>query len=244
MICDTFNPAFIVLMIFLAAAVSPVLGRVAGARAGWLLALFPLAGFAYLAAAAGPVWGGATWRASIAWAPELGIDWDLWVSPLGLLLALLVTGIGTLVTIYAGGYLAKDPNRGRFFAFLFLFMGAMLGLSLTENLIVLFLFWELTSVSSYLLIGYYHSKLEARKSALDALLVTAGGGVALLAGIILLGQIGGSYVIGELVAQHDLVVAHALYPAAFFCVLAGPRPNRRSSHSTSGCRERWRRPRR
>ncbi len=168
-----------------------------------------------------PVWGGATWRGSIAWAPELGIDWDLWVSPLGLLLALLVTGIGTLVTIYAGGYLAKDPNRGRFFAFLFLFMGAMLGLALTENLVVLFLFWEMTSVSSYLLIGYYHSKPEARKSALDALLVTAAGGVALLAGIILLGQIGGSYRIGELVAMHDQVVAHALYPAAFFCVLAG-----------------------
>ena len=100
-------------------------------------------------------------------------------------------------------------------------MGAMLGLALTENLMVLFLFWEMTSVSSYLLIGYYHGKLEARKSALDALLVTAGGGVALLAGFILLGQIGGSYRIGALVEQRELVVAHELYPAAFFCVLAG-----------------------
>ncbi|MGI9239621.1 MAG: proton-conducting transporter membrane subunit, partial [Verrucomicrobiales bacterium] len=221
MICDTLNPALIILMILAAAGLSPLVGRIAGAGARWVLAVIPLAAFAYLVAAAAPVWGGVTWRGSIPWATELGIDWDLWVSPLGLLLALLVTGIGTLVTIYAGGYLAKDPNRGRFFAFLFLFMGAMLGLALTENLIVLFLFWEMTSISSYLLIGYYHAKLEARKSALDALLVTAGGGVALLAGIILLGQIGGSYRIGELVAQHDLVVAHALYPAAFFCVLAG-----------------------
>ena len=127
MICDTLNPALIVLMILLAAAIAPVIGRVAGARAGWLLAVFPLAGFAYLLAAAAPVWGGATWRGTIAWAPELGIDWDLWVSPLGLLLGLLVTGIGTLVTIYAGGYLAKDPAGVAFSRFCSSSWGRCLG---------------------------------------------------------------------------------------------------------------------
>ena len=208
-------------MVFAAAALAPVIGRVAGGRAGWLMASVPLVAFVYLVSVAGKVWHGETWRGKISWAPQLGIDWDLWISPLGLLLGLLVTGIGTLVTIYAGGYLAKDPGRGRFLGILFLFMGAMLGLSLSENLIVFFLFWELTSISSYLLIGYYHSNPESRKSALDALLVTAAGGVALLAGIILLGQIGGSYLIGDLVAGQAALVSHALYPAAFFCVFVG-----------------------
>ena len=97
----------------------------------------------------------------------------------------------------------------------------MLGLAVTENLIVFFLFWELTSISSFLLIGFSHTKLEARKSALDALLVTGAGGLVLLAGILLLGQAGGTFRLGELIANREVILAHPLYPVILCCILIG-----------------------
>ena len=218
---EFFNPAFCVAALFLAALLVPFLGRKNDRFPATLWALVPAAIFIYFLSGAGPIWQGTTWRSSFTWAPELGMDWDIWVSPVGLLLALLVSGIGTLIVIYAAAYLKGSDRLGRFLCYLFLFAGAMLGIAVTENALALFVFWELTSIASYLLIGHYHEKLESRKSALDALLVTAGGGVALLAGFLLLGEITGSYRIGVWVEAADAIRAHPLYTGAFLCVLLG-----------------------
>lgn len=221
MIYETVHPVWILAAFFATALAAPFLSGARGRVPAAVWAVTPGVAFVYLLVSSGEIWSGAVWRDSIAWAPSMGLVWDLWISPLGLLLALLVTGIGTLVTIYAAAYLKGSDRIGRFLGFLFLFAGAMLGIALTENLLVLFVFWELTSISSYLLIGHFHEKTESRKSALDALLITAGGGVALLAGILLLGEIGGSYRLGALIEIRDVVVAHPFYPAAFLCVLLG-----------------------
>ena len=221
MVFDSVSPTLLVVCALVGAVVAPLIVRKLGKTAGPLLALIPFAIFLVFLSGSGEVFAGDYWRGSISWAPQLGVSWDLWVSPLSLLLGLLISGIGTLIIFYAAAYLGDSTKAPRFFGVLFTFMAAMLGMAVTENLIVFFVFWELTSVASYLLIGYFHEKEEARKSALDALLVTGAGGLALLAGFILLGEVGGSYKLGELIANRDAVVAHSLYPAIFLCVLVG-----------------------
>jgi multicomponent Na+:H+ antiporter subunit A len=218
---DQLSPAYLVLAVFLTAGVAPLVSRLAGAWTGVVLAVVPGAAFAVLLGGAGEIWGGEVWRASLPWAPVLGLNWDLWVSPTGLLLGLLVTGIGLFIVIYAGSYLKTATVKGRFFSYLFLFMGAMFGLAVTENLLVFFLFWELTSITSFLLIAHYEKELEGRRAAMDALLVTAGGGVFFLGGVILMGQVGGSYLIGELAEKRGEIVGHAQYPLIFGLVLLG-----------------------
>lgn len=218
---DIFQPWWPILAFFATAVLAPFLSGARGRVPASCWAAVPAFSFFLYFSNAGPVWEGEIWRHSIAWAPTLGLSWDVWMPPVGMLLALLVTGIGTLVVLYAAAYLKGSDRIGRFLGFLFLFAGAMLGISVTENLLVLFIFWELTSITSYLLIGHFHEKPESRKSALDALLVTAGGGVAFLAGVILMGEVAGTYVLGELIESRELIQAHALYPAIFICVLLG-----------------------
>jgi multicomponent Na+:H+ antiporter subunit A len=221
MILDAVAPHWLVILLGIAALLAPSLARPSAAVRMTLLALAPLAIFAVLLAAASPVWSGEIWRGTLAWAPEIGLDWNQWLSPAGLLLGLLVSGIGTLIAIYAAGYFKEPAILGGFMRTLYIFMAAMIGLAITEQLLVLFFFWELTSVTSYLLIGFHHHKEDSRKSALDALLVTGGGGLALLAGILLLGQMGGTYLIGELAAQRETLVAHPHYLATFLCIAFG-----------------------
>jgi multicomponent Na+:H+ antiporter subunit A len=134
---------------------------------------------------------------------------------------LLITGIGTLVFVYGAGYLGDDPRRTRVFVLLQLFMLAMIGAVASDNLIVLFVFWELTSVLSFLLVGFNHEQVAARKSAQQALLVTGLGGLFLLAGFILLGEIGGSYSIRALIARAPALAADARLPAALTLVFVG-----------------------
>jgi multicomponent Na+:H+ antiporter subunit A len=174
MIFEHVSPALIVLLTLALGCGASLIARALGKSAGWALAVLPLVSSILWLLAAGD--GDTVLRSSWAWADNLGVNWDTWLSPLGLLLAVLVSGIGLLITLYAAAYLKGSPRSRSFFAFLFLFMGAMLGIAITENLLVLFVFWEMTSITSYLLIGFYHSKIESRKSALDALLITGGGG--------------------------------------------------------------------
>ncbi|MEM9016813.1 MAG: hydrogen gas-evolving membrane-bound hydrogenase subunit E [Verrucomicrobiota bacterium] len=223
MILDTLHPAWLVLAPFFAAALAiSVTRRESFPRIfDYVLPLIPAGIFVSLSIAAFQGAGKGPWRDSIAWAPDLGVNWDLWVSPIGLLLALLVSGIGFLIITYAIGYMKGYPDKARLLAMLLLFMGAMMGIALTENLVVLFVFWELTSIASYLLIGFYHSKENSRKSARDALLITGSGGVIFLAGILLIGEVGGSYLISDLLANRDGIQAHALYPAIFICFFLG-----------------------
>jgi len=204
---------------FLAAALAPLVNRLAGPLAGWVLALVPAGIFALLLSLAEPVIAGGSVRAGIGWVPSHGLTLSFLVDGLSLVFALTISGIGALIVLYSGSYLAGHPHRGRFLAFLLAFMGAMLGLVLADNTLALFLFWELTSITSFLLIGFDHARQAARRGAIQALVVTNIGGMALLAGAIVLQQAGGSW---ELSALRELgsLAGHALYAPILICVLA------------------------
>ncbi len=210
-----------VLSIFALAFCAPWLHRVTRARTGWLVALLPASLTVYFASNTNLIASGGRLVTTFDWAPSLGVRLTFYLDGLSLLFALLICGIGALICIYAGGYLAGHKDLGRFYLYLLLFMGAMLGLVLAGNLLALFVFWELTSISSYLLIGFEHEEREARGAALQALLVTGGGGLALLAGLVLLGQVGGSYEMLDLVGRGDAVRSSALYFPILLLVLAG-----------------------
>src|SRR5690606_30320793 len=135
--------------------------------------------------------------------------------------AMLVTAIGALVVLYARYYMSPSDPVPRFFAFLLAFMGSMLGVVTAGNLIQLVFFWELTSLFSFLLIGYWHHRADARRGARIALVVTGGGGLALLAGVLLLGRIVGSYDLDVVLAARAAIVAHPLYEPMLALVLLG-----------------------
>lgn len=210
-----------VLAIFVLALAAPWLHRVGGGRTGWILALLPAGLAVYFASSSGRIADGETVSASYRWAPSLDVTLSFYLDGLSLLFALLITGIGALVLIYAGGYMAGRVDLGRFYAFLLLFMGSMLGLVLADNVITLFVFWELTSISSYLLIGFDHEKADSRAAALQALLVTNIGGLAMLAGLLLLSQVGGALELSSLQAQGDVIRADPLYMPILLLILAG-----------------------
>lgn len=157
----------------------------------------------------------ATWNQYIPFNLRLNLD------GLGWLFSLLITGIGTLIFLYAGGYMKGYKHRLRLMGFLSLFMGAMLGVVLADNLMSLFLFWELTSISSFFLIGFNNEQEASRKSALKALAVTGGGGLIMLAGFILLGEAAGTYNISEMIAISAVIKEHELFPTILVLVLLG-----------------------
>ena len=194
------------------------LGRSACAAAA---ALAPLVALVLLLSEQSSVFAGELLTVKLEWLPALGLNLSLRLDGLGFLFALLILGIGLLVILYARYYLAKKEPMGRFFAFLLLFMGAMLGVVLSENLLLMLMFWELTSLSSFLLIGFWGARSDARKGARMALAVTGGGGLALFAGILLIGHIVGSFELSQVLAAGDVIRAHALYPLALILVLLG-----------------------
>ncbi|PQJ35968.1 hypothetical protein BSZ35_16390 [Salinibacter sp. 10B] len=212
---------FAVLSIFLGAALSPLVVRVSRQAAGWILGLLPLGVFVFFARQVPTVAHGETVRQSFEWLPSLNIPLSFYLDGLSLLFALLVTGIGTLIVVYAGGYLAHHEQLGRFYVQLLSFMGAMLGLVLADNIYVFFIFFELTSLTSYLLIGFYHTEEESRVAARKALVVTGGGGLALLGGLLLLGQVTGTMEFSEMLSMGAAVQSHPYYLAIFVLVCAG-----------------------
>ncbi|MFG0333751.1 MAG: proton-conducting transporter membrane subunit, partial [Maioricimonas sp. JB049] len=209
------------LAILIAALLAPLVVRMVGPASGWLLSLVPAVVFVALLDRIGPVTSGEFAVASLQWAPELNFSLSLRLDGLALLFALLVTGIGAIILVYAGGYLKGDDRLGRLLALLLLFMASMLGLVLANNLIALYVFWELTSITSYLLIGFNNDNPVSRKSALQALLVTGCGGLALLPGLLLLGVAGQTFDISELASQSDTIRGHSFYLPALLLVLAG-----------------------
>lgn len=206
---------------FVVALIAPSIARRGHHAAGWLVALLPLALTLYFAAQLPIIARGETLTFAVPWVAELGVMFSLRADGLGVLFALLISGIGALVMIYAGGYLHGNPFLGRFYAWLLVFMASMLGVVLADNLIVLFVFWELTSLSSYALIGFEHENEQARAAALQAMLVTGAGGLAMLAGLLLLGQVSGSLELSALLTQGAALRASPLYPAALVLVLLG-----------------------
>lgn len=206
---------------FVLAALAPWVYRLAPRAAGWLLALLPLGLALYFAIYFFEIGARLAVVVSYPWVPGLGINLSFYVDGLSLLFALLISGIGALVVIYAGGYLAGKPQLGPFYAIVLMFMASMLGLVLANNVITLFVFWELTSLTSYLLIGLDHKRETARAAALQALLVTGSGGLALLAGLVLLGQAGGSLELATLLSQGGVIREHALYLPILLLILLG-----------------------
>ncbi len=216
-------------MLLLSAILFPLIGALLasplqkplGRYLGWTLAAIPAVLFIALIAQVGSfdLLGAKT--VSYSWIPELNIGLDFRLDGLGLLFALMITGVGTFILAYAGSYLENHPMKGRFFSFLLLFMTGMLGIASADNIILFFVFWELTSISSYLLIGFNHEDLAARKKALQALLVTGAGGVAMMAGLILLAAAGGSYKFSVLIAQGTELASHPLAGYALPLLLLG-----------------------
>ena len=191
------------------------------ALTAWLAGGVTAAALGLLLMQAPAVFAGQVLLNQTPWIPEIGLNLGFRLDGLALMFALLITGVGLLIILYAAWYLHHDDPAGRFYPVLMLFMAAMLGIVLSDNLLLLVVFWELTSISSFLLVGYWSHKAEARAGARMALAVTGGGGLALLAGVILLGQIGGSYELSELLTRGDQVKAHALYPVALGLILLG-----------------------
>ncbi|MCC5858359.1 MAG: putative monovalent cation/H+ antiporter subunit A [Ectothiorhodospiraceae bacterium] len=189
---------------FILAALAPWLTRSLQDKAGWVLALLPAGLFVYFLSWVPVVVAEGAQVVAYPWIPGLDISLTMLVDGLSLLFALLISGIGTFIIIYAGGYLHGHEYLPRFYAIMFSFMAAMLGVVLSNNLITLFVFWELTSITSYLLIGFHHEEKESRWYALQGLIVTVGGGLALLAGLIMLALAGGSFELHEILASEEL----------------------------------------
>lgn len=198
---------------FVAALLAPALERHTGRAAGWVLALVPAGVFAALLATLPEVAAGRAQAFAIDWVPVLGLRLSLLIDGLSLIFALLISGIGVFILIYSGEYLGEHPQRGRFLAAMLLFMGAMLGLVLADSLVALFAFWELTSIASFLLIGFEHERMAARRAAIQALAITSGlGGLALVAGGVLLHVVSGVWELSALADSPLLRMAGGAYP--------------------------------
>jgi multicomponent Na+:H+ antiporter subunit A len=188
---------------------------------GILPVLFAAGLFAYFITLVPNISSNEVLRLNLPWVPSLGIDFAFLVDGLSLTFALLISGIGTLVLLYSNTYLAGHPQYGRFALFLTAFMVSMLGLVLADDLILLFVFWELTTITSYMLIGFSHEGEKSRRNALQALFVTGAGGLAFLAGLILLAAFSGTTSISAILTMGDELRAHAMYLPILILLLAG-----------------------
>ncbi|WP_407431564.1 putative monovalent cation/H+ antiporter subunit A [Arcticibacter sp.] len=192
-------------------------------RSKWSLSLavLPLVLFTYFAGQIPHISKGNTIVESYQWVPSLSINFDFSLNGLSLLFSLLITGIGSVIFIYASSYLKGHIYQDRFLGYLCLFMSAMLGVVLSDNILLLFVFWELTSISSFFLIGFNNDSAASRKSAVTALSITGLGGFFLLAGLILMSQVAGTYSIGKLVESSQLIIDHPYYPIIIALVFIG-----------------------
>lgn len=159
--------------------------------------------------------------ARVDWLPTLGLNFTLMLDGLGFFFAMLILGIGLLIIAYGRSYLARNDNMGEFFTYLLLFQGAMVGIVLSDNILLLLVFWELTSLSSFLLIGYWKHLPEGRQGARMALTVTGMGGLAMIGGMLILGQIVGSYDLSVILQNRELIQESPLYLPALILILLG-----------------------
>ncbi|MDO9252462.1 MAG: monovalent cation/H+ antiporter subunit A [Hydrogenophaga sp.] len=179
------------------------------------------ASLAVLLSHAPAVMAGETVRNAWAWVPEIGLNLTFRLDGLSLLFAGLILFIGLLIVLYAHFYLSPKDSAGKFYSEMMLFMAAMLGVALSDNLLLLVVFWELTSLSSFLLIGFWSHRADARAGARQALAVTGGGGLAMLGGFVLLGQIAGTYELSEMVGRVAMIQADPLFVPALLLILLG-----------------------
>ena len=213
--------ALIILLPVLGAALPLWLQRRGRNACAWGTALVVTLSMILLLGLAPAVFAGRLVQWGLPWIPALGLNASLRLDGLGLLFGLLITGIGLLVVLYARYYLAAHDNLARLYALLLLFMGAMLGIILADNVLLLLLFWELTSLCSFLLVGYWHERGDARRGARLALILTAGGGLALLAGLLWLGQVAGSFELSTVLLRGDVVRSDPAYLGILLLILLG-----------------------
>ncbi len=164
---------------------------------------------------------GQTVMARIDWMPELGLNFTLMLDGLGFFFALLILGIGMLIIVYGRNYLSREDNMGEFFTYLLLFQGAMVGIVMSDNILLLLVFWELTSLSSFLLIGYWKHLAEGRQGARMALTVTGMGGLSMIGGMLILGQIVGSYDLSVILQNREAIQADPMFLPALILILLG-----------------------
>lgn len=210
----------IVLLPLLGSVLLPLLPRSLRGHSGRWALLPPGACFLLSLTYLPAISRGETFHYTLSWFPALSIHVSFWIDGLSLLFAILISGIGVLIVWYSH-YYALQEHRSRFFAYLLFFMGSMLGVVLSSNLIALFVFWELTSISSFLLIGFWHTQAEAVYGARKSLLITALGGFALLAGIVLLYEVTGTLELPELATHAEAIRTSSLYPAILGLIVIG-----------------------
>ncbi|AHV99145.1 Na+/H+ antiporter subunit A [Paenibacillus sabinae] len=210
-----------ILIPFLLAALIPLVKRLSRIHPGWVVLPIPAALFLYFLTGIPDVQEGNYTRESIHWMPSLGIDISLYLDGLSLLFALLITGMGALVILYSIYYLNKTEALARFYINLLMFMGAMLGVVLSDNLMVLYGFWELTSITSFLLIAFWHRRERSRYGALKSMLITVFGGLAMFAGFNLLYVMSGTYSIREMTGQVPMLAQEPLIIPAMLLILLG-----------------------
>jgi multicomponent Na+:H+ antiporter subunit A len=206
---------------FFAALLAPILVARFGTRAAWIVAAAPALSFLHFCGFLGEISSGEVVTGGYAWVPSFNLSFSWFIDGLSLTFALLITGIGTLIVIYSGGYMKGHPQLGRFLSFILMFMGAMLGLVVSDSFLMLFVYWELTSITSFLLIGFDHRREAARRAALQALVITGAGGLSLLAGLVFLWNITGVTQLSLLVHLDDAVRLSPFYLPALILVLGG-----------------------
>jgi len=218
---STFQLIHPVLSGFAAAVIAPFAYFLLKRHAIWPLATISGALTLYFFAQLPSITSGSIILQEFAWLSEPKIALSFALDGLSLLFSLLISGIGTLILIYSSSYLQDHKYLGRFYSFFFFFMASMLGLVLSNNLILTFIFWELTSIASFFLIGFENERGEARSAATQALLVTSAGGLAMLAGFILLFLITGTYEIPKLIENRVEIRTHAFYLPALILIVLG-----------------------
>lgn len=208
---------------FLAALLVPFLyKRLPRIHTGWFVFAIPLLLFLYFSHYIPAISRGNVVFSTFPWITSLNINFDVYLDGLSLLFALLITGIGTLVVLYSIYYMSKETEEiGNFYVYLLLFMGSMLGAVLCDNIFGLYVFWELTSISSFLLIAYWYQRKKSRYGALKAMLITIMGGLSMLAGFIMMSIVTDTYSIRTMIEQVDIIVSHQLFIPAMLLILIG-----------------------
>lgn len=213
---------FVILLGFIAALLFFLPGKLVKKKLVPFSGILPFGLFIFFASYLPGISQGEIFYYHTPWIPTVGANLDFKIDGLSLLFALLITGIGTLIYLYASSYLQGHPYINRFFAYLSMFMSAMLGIVLSDNLLLLFIFWELTSISSFFLIGFDNEVQESRKNALTALAITGGGGFLLMAGFILIGYISGTYSLAEILSgNQEILREHTYYPVLLVLLFCG-----------------------
>lgn len=211
---------FLLALIAIAFLSTPFFAAI-GLRHSPYVALLPLVLFVSFLTLIPDVAAGHVLVERFSWIPSLDIEAAFRADGLSLTFAILISGIGTAVFLYASSYFRGEPRLGRFYTALILFMASMLGAVLADNLILMVVFWEMTSLTSFLLIGYSPEKAQTRRAAQQGLLVTVAGGLALLAGVILLGQVVGSFSISVVLDQGQVIAEHPFAPAIILLIALG-----------------------